>query len=175
MPAYVDATGVTNLTNDIKTLADATYPANASIAPAYDSTSAYAVDDYCLKNGLLYKCNTAIATGGEAWNSAHWTQVSVSSELQNISSDSKPKIGTITLTAANWTGSGPYTQTVSIAGGTANSKVDIQFSPAQLTQLVSDGVFGLIIENNNAVFTAYALGAAPTTTMTVQITRTETI
>lgn len=81
---------------------------------------------------------------------------------------------TVTLTAANWTGSGPYTQTVTISGGTSNSKIDIQLTPAQLTQLVSDGVFGLMIENNSGTFTAYALGAAPTTNMTVQITRTET-
>ena len=49
-----------------------------------------------------------------------------------------------------------------------------ELTPAQITQLVSDGVFGLLIENNNATFTAKAIGAAPTTTMTVQITRTET-
>lgn len=81
MPSYVDATGVTNLTADIKDLADATYPANASMASAYDATVSYDVGDYCLREGLLYKCNTAIATGGEAWTVAHWTQVNVGNEL----------------------------------------------------------------------------------------------
>ena len=81
MAKGLDQNGVVSLTNDIKTLADATYPANISIAPNYDATSSYAVDDYCLYRGLLYKCNTAIATGGEAWTAAHWTQVSVVDEM----------------------------------------------------------------------------------------------
>lgn len=81
MSAYVDATGVINLTADIKALADATYPANEAVAQEYDATSAYTVGDYCIHSGLLYKCNTAIATGGEAWTVAHWTQVSVVDEI----------------------------------------------------------------------------------------------
>ena len=81
MPSYVDATGVTQLTADIKALADATYPSNEAIAQEYDATSAYAVGDYCINGGLLYKCNTAIATGGETWTAAHWTKVSVVDEM----------------------------------------------------------------------------------------------
>ena len=81
MPAYVDATGVTNLTSNIKSLADATYPANEAVAQEYDATSAYVVGDYCIHGGLLYKCNTAIAAGGETWTAAHWTKVSVVDEL----------------------------------------------------------------------------------------------
>ena len=81
MSAYVDSTGVTYLTADIKALADETYPAIAAIADEYDSTSAYAVGDFCIKDGLFYKCNTAIATGGEAWNSAHWTVTNVADNL----------------------------------------------------------------------------------------------
>lgn len=81
MSAYVDSTGVTYLTADIKALADETYPAIAAIADEYDSTSAYAVGDFCIKDGLFYKCNTAIATGGEAWNSAHWTATNVADNL----------------------------------------------------------------------------------------------
>lgn len=83
MSAYVDATGVTQLTADIKELADATYPANEAVAPEYDATSAYEIGDYCIHSGMLYKCNTAIATGGEAWNATHWAKVSVSEELGN--------------------------------------------------------------------------------------------
>lgn len=291
MASYLDSTGVTSLTSDIKALTDAAYPANATIINGYSSSSAYSVGDFCIHGGLFYKCNTAIASGGETWNSSHWTQTNVTSEWGTkmvvlsygnntwadfeaafnanaivycrASSNSNPGTGnqgrmafmafvnysnntltnvefqyyrsvsshsasqqgdqvfiyklektnggtwsvtvresytkivagaglgssyssgtltltgtipksTVTLTAANWTGSGPYTQTVTITGGTSKSKIDIQLTPAQLTQLVSDGVFGLMIENNNGTFTAYALGAAPTTNMTVQITRTET-
>ena len=91
-----------------------------------------------------------------------------------INARQKVYVSSVTLTYSSWSGNGPYSQTVSIPSGTSASKIDIQLTPAQITQLVSDGVFGLLIENNNATFTAKAIGAAPTTTMTVQITRTET-
>ena len=79
--SFLDSTGVATLTSDIKAITDATYPANAAIAPPYDSTSAYAVGDFCLKNGLFYKCNTAIASGGEAWTAAHWTLTDTADNL----------------------------------------------------------------------------------------------
>lgn len=81
MSAYVDATGVTQLTADIKELADTTYPSNEAVAPEYDSTSSYGVGDYCIYGGLLYKCNTAISTGGETWDATHWTQVNIVGEI----------------------------------------------------------------------------------------------
>jgi hypothetical protein len=31
---------------------------------------------------VLYKCNTAIATGGEAWNASHWTATTVAEEVE---------------------------------------------------------------------------------------------
>lgn len=42
-------------------------------AKVYDPTAAYAVNSYCSYNGAAYKCTSAIATGGEAWNPDHWT------------------------------------------------------------------------------------------------------
>lgn len=79
--SFLDSTGVATLTSDIKAITDATYPANAAIAPPYDSTSAYAVGDFCLKDGLFYKCNTAIASGGETWTAAHWTLTDTADNL----------------------------------------------------------------------------------------------
>ena len=35
------------------------------------------VGDCCIYNGDLYKCTTAIPSGGEAWNSSHWTKTTV--------------------------------------------------------------------------------------------------
>lgn len=51
------------------------------ISDEYDSTTTYAVGDYCIKDNTLYKCTTAITTA-EAWNAAHWTAVQISTELQ---------------------------------------------------------------------------------------------
>lgn len=83
-------------------------------------------------------------------------------------------LGTISL-STTWTGSGPYTQTVTITGATIteNSKIDIQPTAAQLAQLISDGVVALYIENNSGTLTATALGAATTIAMTLQVTVTE--
>jgi hypothetical protein len=80
---------------------------------------------------------------------------------------------TATLTAAGWSQTAPYTQTVSIEGVTAASKVDLQPTPEQLTQMITDGVTALQIANNNGTLTAYALGATPTTEMVLQCTVTE--
>lgn len=78
----------------------------------------------------------------------------------------------ITL-SASWTGSGPYTQTVTVSGGTANSIISLQPSIAQSAQLIQDGVKVLQIDNNNGTFTATAIGAAPSSSLTLQATRRE--
>lgn len=90
--------------------------------------------------------------------------------------DSKLQTGTITL-SATWSGSGPYTQTVTVTGPTITnkSKVDIQPDPTQFAALVADGVTGYIVENNAGTVTLYMFGASPTTAMTVQCTVEETV
>ncbi len=83
------------------------------------------------------------------------------------------KAGTVTLSAL-WSGEGPFTQSVTVSGAavTANSKVDLQLTAAQIASLISAGVTGMVIENNNGTLTAYAVGAAAGA-MTVQVTVTE--
>jgi hypothetical protein len=48
----------------------------ANFAAEYSTSSAYAVGAFCTHAGILYQCNTAIGSGGEAWTAAHWTQIS---------------------------------------------------------------------------------------------------
>ena len=83
------------------------------------------------------------------------------------------QIGSISL-SASWSGAGPYSQTVTVTGATvtANSKVDIQLTAAQIASLINDNVTGLVIENNAGTLTAWAVGASPSA-MTVQVTVTE--
>lgn len=90
-----------------------------------------------------------------------------------VARNMKPVTDTVTLTAAGWTGSGPYTQAVTIAGATETSRVDMQPDETVLTQMLNDGVSALFIKNNNGALTAVAMGAAPTANLTVQATITE--
>ena len=82
----------------------------------------------------------------------------------------------IVLTTS-WTdsGSGYYTQTVTLANvtPTAHSKVDIQPDATALVAMMNDGVSALYIENNSGTLTAYAVGAATTSSLTLQCTVTE--
>lgn len=81
---------------------------------------------------------------------------------------------TLTLTAAGWTGSeSPYTQGVTITGGTAKTQVDLQADATVLAQMAEDSTIALYVENNNGIFTAYAMGEKPTADLTVQCTAYE--
>jgi hypothetical protein len=56
---------------------------NVQIASEYDDTATYAYGAYCIKDGVLYRCTTAISVA-EAWTSAHWTAVMVTGEYKRV-------------------------------------------------------------------------------------------
>ena len=56
---------------------------NGVVADEYSVSSTYSVGDYCIHNGALYRCTTAITTG-EAWTSGHWTETSIGDDLSKI-------------------------------------------------------------------------------------------
>ena len=80
---------------------------------------------------------------------------------------------TINLTDA-WSGSDPYTQTVTIPGVSANSLIDLQPDATVLARLLSDGVTAIWVDNDNGDVTVYCLGAPPSTVFSIQCTITET-
>lgn len=80
------------------------------------------------------------------------------------------RISNISLPTASWTGSDPYTQTVTISGSTANIKVDIQPSEEIYDQLVADNVGYLAIKNVNGTLTAVAKGGKPSVDLNIQVT-----
>jgi hypothetical protein len=85
----------------------------------------------------------------------------------------KPKITTITLPAANWTGSAnPWSQVVTVNGVTANSKVDLQPTAIQIVEL-QDSEITLMMQNDDGVVTAWAIGNKPTKDYTMQVLITE--
>lgn len=69
-----DITSVLQVMSDVDTL-------RFRIVPSYSLTASYAVGDYCTKDKKFYRCKVAIAEGGEAWDSSHWTEVTVADEL----------------------------------------------------------------------------------------------
>lgn len=86
---------------------------------------------------------------------------------------STPWKTSVTLASANWSGNGPYTQSVTISGVLSNSKVDIQPNATALQQMITDGCSAIYIDNNSGTLTAHAIGSAPTADLTVQVTITE--
>lgn len=86
------------------------------------------------------------------------------------------KVGTITLSPTLWAGySSPYSQIVTVTGAsvTGDTKVDLQPDNETLTYLETIGVFSLYIQNDGGTLTAYAEGAKPTRSLTIQVTLTE--
>ena len=84
-----------------------------------------------------------------------------------------PKYTSLTIPTSGWSGSGPWTRTVSITGGTASSMVDIQSSEAVINTMIESGTTALFIKNNNGVFTLVAMGAIPNAAITLQVSITE--
>ena len=80
-----------------------------------------------------------------------------------------PRVATITLAAANWSGSSaPYSQVVEIESVTAASKIDLQPTMAQLSSLMSEDI-ALMAENVNGVVTIYSFGGKPSSNMSMQV------
>lgn len=84
-----------------------------------------------------------------------------------------PKYTTISVPNTGWSGSGPWTRTISITGGTASSMVDIQSSEAVINTMIESGTTALFIKNDSGVFTLVAMGAIPDAAITLQVSITE--
>lgn len=84
-------------------------------------------------------------------------------------------ISTITLLANSWIDNGneTYSQIVSIPKGKINSMIELQADSSVLLKMIDDSVISIGITNNNGVFTANTIGAAPTVDLTIQCTITE--
>ena len=95
----------TTALSDISAKATAT-----AIAPAFSTSSTYAVGDYVTYEGLLYKCTTAVSTAG-AWNAANWTAVSAMAEMPAPVSVPNRKV---------WAAIGSYTSNTALKATTAS-------------------------------------------------------
>lgn len=79
----------------------------SDLADAYDSTATYEVGDYCLKDGVLYRCTTAISTA-EAWTAGHWTAVQVGDDLSDLKGAINQNNNNLAITESGNTASRNY-------------------------------------------------------------------
>ena len=84
-----------------------------------------------------------------------------------------PRISTITLAEANWTGnSSPYAQVVDINTVTSATKIDLQPTVSQIVEMQNADI-ALMAENLDGVVTIYSFGGKPIGDMTMQVLLTE--
>lgn len=140
----------------------------AHIAAPYDSSIAYPEGALCIHDGVLYQCSTEIESA-EAWTAGHWTEITVVEACRQ-------RTGEISMPAADWSGSGPWTQTVTVTGTDvfADSIVSMQPDATVFGHMASVGCAAIFIKNTDGVLTATAIQKKPTSNLTVQCTVTET-
>lgn len=80
-PAYTDDADVAVINSNSDLIDAEAGRTRANFAAEYSTSSAYAVGAFCTHAGILYQCNTAIGSGGEAWTAAHWTQISAAAAI----------------------------------------------------------------------------------------------
>lgn len=95
--------------------------------------------------------------------------VAYTAPIATIEDNISAIITTVTLPSANWSGAAsPYSQTLESNYFTANSIVDLQPTPEQLTEWQDDGL-AFTTSNDNRVVMVYVTGGKPTADITVQI------
>lgn len=77
-----------------------------------------------------------------------------------------------TLAVVSWTAYGDYFRQTVMGSQETNAKFDLQFDIAQLAQLAEDGVTAIVAINEDGTVYVYCMGAKPSTSMPVQITKT---
>lgn len=61
-----------------------------NLAPQYSGTATYEIGDHVLQNGTLYRCNTTISSPQSTFVAAHWTQVMVGPQVDDIIKINQP-------------------------------------------------------------------------------------
>lgn len=128
---------------------------------------------FCGKYGqrVFTFINVGGSTGDRA--SASYVRCVQGTWQYQIVADVSDPLRTLSLPSESWTGTDPYTQTITdIPQATDHTKVDIQTSEELYDQLTADGVLYLGIKNVNGTITAVAKGAKPTSDLSVQVTYT---
>lgn len=70
------------------------------IAREYSSTTVYHLNDYCMRNGMFYKCLINMSAA-EEWNSAHWNSTLVSREFGSGGGGTTTELGGVVAPSYN--------------------------------------------------------------------------
>jgi hypothetical protein len=96
-PAYSDDADISDINGNMDLIDAEAGRVRANVAANYDSSETYAVGDYCLHDGSLYKCSTAISSP-EAWTAGHWTQIKITGELSALNGKTEILYCTVSAT-----------------------------------------------------------------------------
>ena len=109
----------------------------------------------------VLKIKKADGTWQEVWGALNSNPVSL------------PKLVTITMPASAWSGSNNmYSQTITVNGVNANSKLDLQPTSSQIAALQNAEIV-LMASNNNGKVTIYSVNGKPSTNLTMQMLITD--
>lgn len=125
--------------------------AAAQSADGYDASRSYAVGDYCLHDGTLYRCTSA--TAGEAWNAAHWAATTLAAEFRAL------------YTAL--AGKAPLIHAARHASGGADPITPAAIGAAAASHTHTPASIGAAAANHT--HTLASLGAAKTVTLTCTV------
>lgn len=85
----------------------------------------------------------------------------------------------ILLPSSGWSGSGPYTFTLASDNifytATSYTKADVDAPATTISQMITDGIKALYIDNTSGTLTMVAVGATPSVPIEVQVTLYETM
>lgn len=103
------------------------------------------------------------------------TETYVIEQINTAVQSSLPKTTTVTMFVADWDGDAElWHQTVTVSGITANSKLDLQPTAIQIVNLRNSEIT-LMLQNDNGVATAWAIGNKPTEDYEMQVLISEVI
>lgn len=124
-----------------------------------------------------YRKNTTVSNDAGAYMEMEYS-LDAKKYLDNLvitGGGSVARLATVSLPASKWTGADSlYSQVVTIAGVTPNSKVDLLPSVEQLAIFHNKDVT-FVTENENGVVTVYAIGDKPLLDYTMQAQITEVV
>ena len=88
----------TKFTDDtFRIITDLNSPVDDNLANRYKNTATYKINDYCIYNGVLYKCISDI-TSPENFNNSHWKTIKIADEIQSDISEITSKVDSINST-----------------------------------------------------------------------------